>query len=326
MDRRAFLETLTVGLLATPLGAGAQPTTKIYRVGVVLQGGPYYLAVDGLRAGLKELGFEERKHYTLLIRDVKGDLGGVAEAARSLEKEKVDLIYAVGTSVVVAVQRATTTEVPIVFYGGRDPVDSGLVKSLANPRGRVTGVDSRANDLAPKRLEILKETIPRLRRVLTFYDPSNVVAQDAVAEARQAALRVRVEFVERSVHSVDDLRARVLALKSGEVDALFTMGDGMVISQAKFIAETAKARKLPTMFPERTAVVEGGLISYGPSFYAAGQLGARYVHRVLLGTSPAGLPVERLDRFELVLNARTAREIGLTIPPSLLARADQVIE
>jgi ABC-type uncharacterized transport system substrate-binding protein len=149
ITRRAFLGTLGGGILSRPLAAEAQPAAKVHRVGVVLEGGPYYAAIDGLRAGLKELGFEEGKQYLLHIRDVKGDLSAVSETAKSLEQEKVDLIYALATSVSMAAQRATTT-VPIVFYAGRDVVDAGLVKSLARPGGRLTGIQARTTDLTAK--------------------------------------------------------------------------------------------------------------------------------------------------------------------------------
>ena len=161
--RRAFLGTLAGGILAASRTAEAQPAGKVYRVGVVLQGGPYYAAVDGLRAGLKDLGFEEGKQYILHIRDVKSDLAAVGEMARNLEQEKVDLIYAVGTSVSLAVQRATTA-VPVVFFAGMDAADAGLVKSLAKPGGRLTGVQMRTSDVVAKRLEILKEMVPKDRK------------------------------------------------------------------------------------------------------------------------------------------------------------------
>jgi putative ABC transport system substrate-binding protein len=297
----------------------------VYRVGVVLEGGPYYVAIDGLRDGLKELGFEEGKQYILHIRDVKGDLAAVAETARNLEQEKVDLIYSVTSSVSIPVHRATKS-VPIVFYVGRDPVGIGLVKSLARPGGRLTGVHSRAQDLIPKRLELLKATAPKLRRVLSFYDPGNPGARDSATEARDAARQLGIELVERHVRSVDELREGLRRLKVGEADALFLVSDAMVSSQSQLIVDAAKTRKLPTMFVERTSVAAGGLASYGTSYHAVGRLAAKYVHRVLLGTNPADLPVERLDRYELVINLKTAKALGLTIPQSVLGRADEVIQ
>ena len=326
IDRRTFVRGLALGILAAaPRAVEAQPAAKVYRVGVVLQGGPVSAAIDGLRAGLKELGFEEGKQYLLLIRDLKRDVAAVAETAKNLEQEKVDLIFTLSTSVSIPAQRATTS-VPIVFYPGRDPVAAGLVKSLAKPGGRLTGVQMRTEDLVAKRLEILKEIVPKLRRVIGFYNPGDPGAREYARLARDAARRLRIEMVERHVRSVDELREGLRTLKAGEADALFYIGDGIVLSQAELVVETARTRKLPTMFTERTSVVAGGLAAYGTSYYAVGRLAAKHVHRVLLGTSPADLPVERVDRFELVINLKTAKALGLTIPPSVLGRADEVIQ
>jgi putative ABC transport system substrate-binding protein len=325
MDRRAFIASLAGGLLAAPLAAEGQQAAKVHRVGVVLEGGPYYAAVDGLRDGLKELGFDEGTHYNLHIRDVKGNLTAVGETAKNLvEREKVDLIYSVATGVSVAVQRATT-KVPIVFYAGVDPVAVGLVKSLARPGGRITGVHSRQVDLIGKRLGILKEIVPTLRRVVSFYNPDNPALRDSATMAREATRQLGIELVERHVRTVDELRAGLRGLKAGEVDAILVW-DAMVVSQSQFIVDTAKTKKLPAMFFDRTSVAGGGLASYGTSYYGVGRLAAKYVHRVLSGTSPADLPVEMSDRFELAINLKTAKALGLTIPPSLLQRADQVIE
>jgi putative ABC transport system substrate-binding protein len=323
--RRAFIRTLAGALLAAPLAARAQQAGKKYRVGIVLQGGPYYAMIDGLRDGLKELGFEEGRQYILHIRDVKGDPKALEEAARALERENVDLIWSLATSVTLAVKRATAS-VPIVFYAGTDPVVVRLVQSFAKPGGRLTGVQSQSTDTTAKRLEILKEMFPKLRRVVAFYDPGNMAARESAKLIREAARQLRIEVVERHVRSVEELRAGLQALKPGEVDALAHVSDAMLTSQTKLVVDTAKAKKLPTVSFERSFVSEGGLASYGVNFHAVGRQSAKYVHRVLSGTSPAELPVERVDRFELVFNLKTAKALGLTIPQSLLGRADQVIE
>ena len=325
MDRRAFIVSIAGGLLSTPLAA-MQRAETVYRVGVVLPGGPYYAAIDGLRDGLKDMGFEEGTQYILHIRDMKGSPDAIAGVARDLEREKVNLIYAISTTVTRAVQKATTS-VPIVFYAGSDPVDYGLVNSFARPGGRLTGVHSLNTVLTAKRLEILKEIVARDSfRALMFYDATNPVPRGYAREAREAARQLRIELLERYVRSVDELRDGLRRLKPGEVDALFISLDAMVTSQTALIVDTAKSKKLPTIFYERASVAAGGLASYGTSYYAAGRLAAKYVRQVLLGTSPANLPVERSERFELVINLKTAKELGLTIPPSLLQRADQVIE
>lgn len=324
MDRRAFLGTLAGGFLASPLAAGAQQA-RVYRVGVVIQGGPYLGAVDGLRKGLAELGLEEGKQLILHVRDGKGDLKAVEQAARDLEREKVDLIYAVTTSAALAVKRVTKT-VPIVFYAGTDPVALGLVESFRKPGGRLTGIYGRIADLTAKRLELLKEMVPRLRRVVIFYDPDRPAAERRMEAGREAARRLKVDLLERRVSSVEDLRAGLGALRAGEADALLSAGDSMVVSQTALVNDVARAKKLPTMFTELDSVAKGALASYGVSYAAMGQLSAKYVQRVLLGANPGELPVEQVDRLYFVINLKTARAIGLTIPQSVVQRADEVIQ
>lgn len=316
-------------LFLVALGAGAvvaeAQQAKVYRVGVILQGGPYYAAIDGLRDGLRELGSEEGKAFILDIRDAKGDLRAVEEAARGLVQEKADLIYALAGSVANAAKRATV-DIPIVFSVGSDPVTLGLVESFPKPGGRFTGVHFLLTDLTAKRLEILKELLPMASRVVTFYDPGNRGAKEAARLGREAARQLGIQFVERHVASVNELRRALQALKAGEVDAYFFTSDAMVASQAELIIDTAKAKKLPTMFHEQSLVERGGLASYGLSFREIGRMSARYVHRILSGTPPRNLPVETVHRLELAINLRTARELGLAVPREMLMRADKVIQ
>jgi putative ABC transport system substrate-binding protein len=319
---RLFL--LLVPLGATALIADAQEA-KVHRVGVILPGGPYYAAIDGLREGLKALGLEEGKQYVLEVRDVKGDRKVVGEAAREFEQGKVPLVYAFPTSVVTAAKRATT-QIPIVFLVGSDPVAAGLVESFPKPGGRFTGVHYWATDLTAKRLEVLKDILPKLRRVVTFYDKNNPNTQPAAKLAREAGRRLRVQVVERHVASVEELQSGVRALRAGEADAFFLVPDAMVNSQAQFIIDTAKAKKLPTMFYDQVLVAQGALASYGVNYREIGRMAAKYVQRILAGTSPKDLPVEHADRVSLAINLRTAKALGLRIPSAILDRADQVIQ
>jgi putative ABC transport system substrate-binding protein len=273
--RSTLTGILILALFALPHAVEAQQP-RVYRVGVILQGGIYSQAVDGLRDGLKELGLEEGKQFVLDVRDTKSDLKSVEVAARSLEGEKVDLIVAITTSVTLAAKRATKS-VPIVFYGGTDPVSVGLVESFRKPGGRLTGIHRQTTLLTAKRLELLKEMIPRLRRVVTFYNPDNPAAQQAVKIARDAARQLKVELVERPVASVEELRAGLRALRPGEADAFFYVSDGMVTSQAELIIDTARAKRLPTMFQDKESVAKGALASYGESFYMIGRLSAKLV-------------------------------------------------
>ena len=297
---------------------------KIYRIGVLVPGGPLYRAIDGLREGLKEMGLEEGKQFTLAIRDTQGDVKTAGEAARNFEREKVNLIYALATPVITAA-KAATTNTPIVFCIGSDPVTGGLVDSFARPGGRLTGVHFLVRDLTAKRLEILKEILPKLSRVVIFYDPGSRVAAEAATLAREEAKRLGLKFIERHVASVEELRRGLQALKAGEVDAFFFSPDTRVAGQAQLIIDIAKAKKLPTMFKEQSLVAKGGLASYGQDYYEIGRLSAKYVQRVLTGTHPKDLKIETVDQVELAINLQTAKQLGVTIPPQVLARAAKVI-
>src|SRR5262245_49528762 len=288
------------------------------RIGVLLQGGTWHEAIDGLRQGLRELGYEEGKQFALDIRDSKGDLKAAEEAARNLEREKVRLIYA-GASSVVTVAKKATMEVPIVFTVGSDPVAGGLVESFVKPGGRLTGIHFLVKDLTGKRLEILKEILPKLRSVLTIYNPANQVSKESAQLARVEAKRLGLKLLERHVSSVEELRSTLKGLRGGEADAFFYTPDAMVGSQVQLIIDTANAKKLATMFQERGLVIKGALASYGQSYYDLGRLSAKYVQKVFSGTHPRDLRIETVEDVELAINLRTAKQLGLRIPPEMLA-------
>jgi putative tryptophan/tyrosine transport system substrate-binding protein len=321
-------KTIVVLLLSLTLGsvrfAEAQQS-KVYRVGVVTAGGAWHEVIDGFRIGLRQLGLEEGKQFTLAIRDTKGDTKAEEEAARNLEQEKANLIYTTQTSATIAARRATT-DIAIVFCAGADPVDLGLVESFAKPGGRLTGVFYRLTDLTAKRLEILKEIVPKLRRVVTFYDPRNPGAINSSKFAREAARLQGVGLIERHVASIEELQAGLRALRAGEVDAFFEVSDAMVVNQAQLIIDTARVKRLPTMFQIQSSAIKGGLASYSVSFHEMGRLSAKYVQRILTGVKPKDMPVEGVDKIELVINLKAAKQIGLTIPQSVLYRADKVIK
>jgi putative ABC transport system substrate-binding protein len=322
--RTTIIHLLLGAMLLVSFPAEAQQS-KVYRVGVIFPGGAWYETIDGLRGGLRELGLEEGKQFVLEIRDTKGDLKAAEEGARNLEQEKVNLIYAPATTVTIAARRATT-DIPIVFCVGADPVALGLVDSFAKPGGRLTGVHYLVTDLTAKRLQILKEIVPKLRRVVTFYDPRNPVANESAKSARGEATRLLgIEFIERHVASVEELQAAVRALRVGEVDAFFAVSDAMVNSHAQLIIDTARAKRFPTMFDFQSSVIKGGLASYSVSFHEMGRLSAKYVQRILAGLNPKDLPVQGLDKIELFINLKTAKQINVAIPPNVLARADKVI-
>ena len=324
MKKEIFGMALGVILFALGVSAAEAQQPKVYRVGVLLPGEAWYEIIDGLRVGLRQLGLEEGKQFILAIRDWKGDVKAAEEAARNLEQEKVNLIYTASTNSTIAAKRVTA-DIPIVFCAGTDPVVVGLVESFAKPGGRLTGVYNPTTDLTAKRLELLKEIVPKLRRVVTFYDPRNPPAIESSKSAREAARVLGVELVERHVTSVEELRAGVRALRAGEVDAYFTVSDPMANNQAQLIIDTARVKKLPTMFDVTSHVIKGGLASYNVSFHEMGRVSAKYVQRILAGVKPKDLPVEGIDKIALVINLKTAKQIGLIVPPNVLVRADRVM-
>ena len=325
MDRRAFIIVVGGSMLVGPLVAEAQLPGTVPRVGVIHHGGDWQLWAEGLQQGLRELGLGEDRHLVLETRETRGDLKAVEVAARDLERGKVTLICTAATSVTLAAKRATT-QTPIVFFAGSDPVTAGLVEGFAKSGGRLTGVYNRLLDLTGKRLEILKEMIPKLARVVTFYDPGNTVAQEGARLGRQAAQQLRVQLIERRVSSIEELRVSLQELKPREVDAYFYTPDAMVGSQSQLVIDAAKAKRWPTMFHEVGRVAKGALASYGYNYREAGRMSAKHVQRILAGAQPKDLPVEGYDKIEFALNRRTAREIGFMIAPLLLLRADQVVE
>ena len=317
--------SILIGIPLVLLGSTAhaqQPT--VYRVGVLLPGDTWYEIIDGLRIGLKQLGLEDGKQLKLEIHDWTGDAKTAEKAAKTFEQEKVDLVYTTSTNSALAAKRATTN-LPIVFCAGTDPVVVGLVDSFAKPGGRLTGVYNPVTDLTAKRLEILKEMIPTLRRVVTFYDPHRTTAIESSKLAREAARQMGIKLFERHVTSPDELQAAMRALKAREVDAYLAVSDSVASNQSQFIVDTARVKKLPTMFDFQSHVLKGGLASYTVSLREVGRLSAKYVQRVLAGVKPQDLPVEGVDKIELVINLKTAKQIGLAVPPNVLARADKVI-
>ena len=324
MRRARFVFGVAVWLSALLAPGLADAQARVHPIGVVYLGGPYAQAIDGLREGLRELGFQEGKQYALVVRDAKGDLKTAGSAAQVLESEKVDLVVALGSSVAVITKKATQS-VPIVFHAGADPVATGLVESYRKPGGRLTGVSSQSRDLAPKRLELLKAIVPTVRRIVTFHNRNNPTRFDLTA-LRETARGLKIQVIEREVGSVEELHAALRALRPGEVDAILYVGDAMVSSQAPFIIETGLAKRLPTMLQEESSVAMGALASYGVSFRTIGHLAAKHVHRILLGATPGDLPVERFDRLHLAINLKTAKAIGVTVPQAVLSRADEVIQ
>ena len=328
MERRVFLGALTGGLLAAPLAALAQQAPKVWRIGYLgLNSQPdVQFLLNALRLGLRERGLIEERDIIIEYRFAQGKVDRLVELAVELVQARVDVIVTSTDTLGVAVKQVTST-IPIVMVAAGDPVASGLAASLARPGGNVTGLSISAPDLAGKRLQLLRDAVPRLSRVaILWYGDSPAKARE-VEETKAAAQSLRM-----GVHSLPlrgsepPLSNAFAAMRSNRVQAAFILGDAYTYRYREEMAARAVADRLPTMWEIKIFLDKGGLMSYGPDLVDNYRRAATHVERILKGVKPGDLPVEQPTTFELVINLKTAKALGLTIPPSLLARADQVIE
>lgn len=321
--RRRLIGSMGLVLVAPALVRAQH--SGVARIGAVVHSSAYMPIIEGLQAGLKELGLVAGKDFILDVVNAQADLNAAADAARRFEREQVRMIYSTPTSVSLRVKDATST-VPVFFCVGTDPVAVGLVDNFAKPAGRLTGLHFLTTDLTAKRLELLKQLMPKVRHVVTFYNPDNPSAREALRLARAAGSKLKVQLVERPARTPSEVRAAVAALKHGEADALFMVSDALVTSQAQVLIDKANRLRMPTMMQVQTLVERGALVSYGVDYHKIGRDSAKNVQRMLGGARPADLPVEAVSKVALVLNRRTASEIGVVIPPAMLVRFDRVIE
>jgi putative ABC transport system substrate-binding protein len=328
VHRRAFLNTLAGGLLAAPLAAEGQQATKIPRVGVFVPGSPSGDQFQQLRQaffeGLRDLGWIEGQRVVTEMRWGEGRLAEFPRIASELVALPVDVIVAWGPQVTLAAQQATTT-VPIVMAVVHEPVAFGFVKSLARPGGNITGLSFQDSELGTKRLELVKEFVPRMRRVALLWDPvggGETGVRATEASAQKLGLATQVLEVRRPA---DFGPAFASARKQG-AHAVIQLASPFLATHRARLIELAAAQRLPMTCETKLFAAEGCLMSYGPDFTEMSRRAAGYVDKILKGAKPADLPVEQPTKFELIINLKTAKTLGLTIPPSLLRRADEVIE
>ena len=325
MRRREFIGLLS-GVAAWPLAARAQQPARLPTIGFLGGGAPTSQRtwVEAFVRRLRELGWTEGRTISIEYRWAEGRSDTLAEIAAEFVRLNVDLIYAVGTEAALAAKQATSV-VPIVFPVTGDPIGTGLVASLVRPGGNVTGLSNLAVDLAAKRLEILREVFPRLNRLAIMANPVYSAGVLELSEIQAAARTLSIDIVPLEFRRAEDIAPVFDALK-GRAEALYVIGDPLANSQRMRINTFALAARLPTMYVQREYVEAGGLMSYGPNYPDLNRRAADYVDKILRGTKPADLPVEQPTKFDLVINLITARALGLTVPPTLLARADEVIE
>ena len=330
MDRRGFLGFLGIlGLLGVPTAIEAQPAGRGPRIGYVAPNlTPQAHLREAFLQGPHELGYVEGRNLVMEYRDAEGRFERYPALAADLVALKVDVIVASGTLAALAVKRATKS-IPIVFPTVGDAVADGLVTTLARPGGNVTGLSNRTPELVGKCLELLQQAFPRVSRVAILWQPGAFAERTGTevrsrAEVAGRALGMRLRFVE--TRGPEDFDKAFSNIGREHADALIVMSTAMFNTERRRLVDLAAKIRLPVVYGARESVDVGGLMSYGPNLADSFRRAAVYVDKILKGTKPGDLPVEQPTKFELVINLKTAKALGLTIPPSLLQRADQVIE
>lgn len=325
MRRRFLVAIVALSFLSAPVPADAQRSGKVPRIG-------YLTPItqpsreEVFRDGLRQLGYEDGPSIAIEYRSAEGRFERLPALAAELAGLEVEVIVAVVTQAALAAKTATRT-IPIVMVGVADPVGTGLVASLAQPGGNVTGTSSVAADVVGKQLELLHQVLPKMSRIAALWNPANrVFQQRQLAEASAAATKLRIQLQLVEARTPEDLDRAFAGLARPRPDALLVLGDPLFTAHAARIAGLAIGQRLPTVGATREYAEGGGLLAYGPDYPEAWRRATAYVDRILKGARPGELPVEQSTKFDLVINARTARTLGITIPPSVVARADHVIQ
>jgi putative ABC transport system substrate-binding protein len=321
---RQILWLLTVILFASIHLAEAQQPEKIPRIGILFIGSRNQPHLTAFKQGLREHGYTEGKDIVLEYRYAEGRYDRLPELASDLARMKVDVIVTTSSISARAARKATNT-IPIVMTTG-NPVEQGLAASLAKPGGNVTGLTVMLAELSGKRVEILKETFPKMRRVAVLWAPSQSEAVWGFKETQEAVQAFSLKLQSVQIQRAEDMEKVFAETTKARPNALIVILSPFVTLHSKRIVEPALKHNLPGMYPTRQFAEEGGLIAYGPLIADLYRRAATYVDKILKGAKPADLPVEQPTKFELVINLKTAKQIGLTIPPNLLARADKVIK
>ena len=326
MRRRQFISLLGGTTIAWPLAARAQQAGKLPTIGFLGSTTPLAMSqwVAAFVRRLRDLGWTEGRTVAIEYRWAEGSSLRAAEIAAEFVRLKVDVIVTYSTSPVLAAKQ-TTSVIPIVFAAANDPVGANLVASLARPGGNVTGLSVQQADVAGKKLELLREVVPGLRHLAIMANTGNPGVMLEMGEAQEAARTLGLEAITAEIRRAEDIAPGFDALK-GRAEALYVCTDPLVVTNRARIHTLAMGARLPTIYNSREYVEAGGLMSYGPNFSDQWRRTAEIVDKILRGATPADLPVEQPTKFDLVINLTTAKALGLEVPPTLLARADEVIE
>jgi putative tryptophan/tyrosine transport system substrate-binding protein len=326
MRRREFMTLLGGSVAAWPLAARAQQPTQLARIGFLRAAAPNEKEFNAFRDGLSALGYVERRNIVIEQRYASGAYDRVLELAADLVRLNMDVIVVDGSAAAKPAQ-AVTADIPIVFTLAVDPIAEGLVASMARPGANLTGLTlSVGYELAGKRVELLKDIKPDLARLAVLKNPAHPSTTLYLSEAQKAAKVLGLEATSFDTRSSGDLPAAFVAMAEWHADGLITLPDGMLYSQRERVVALARINRLAGVYPETGFVEAGGLVSYGPSLPDLFRRAASYVGKILQGAKPADMPVEQPTKFELVVNLKTARSLGLTISRDFLLRADEVIE
>jgi putative tryptophan/tyrosine transport system substrate-binding protein len=328
IGRREFISLLGGVIAMWPALAHGQQSRKPWRIGIPGDIAPSAATTRRLAAfrdGLMELGYAEGGNIVIDYRYASGSRDALIALCKDMIEQGADVIVASATNSALAAQ-VTTKTVPIVMRAAADPVAVGLVVSLARPGGNITGVTSLAADLSAKRLGVLNELLPQLQRVAVLWEPNSAAGHDSIRETEVAARALRIDIEGFGVNRADDLAGVFQSISTGRFDALDVLAGPIVTGNRGRILAFCSQARMPGLYQERPFVEAGGLLSYGPNFERLFHRMAYYVDRIIKGAKPADLPVERPTKFELFINLKTARALGLEIPPTLLALADEVIE
>ena len=325
MKNIGWLVIITATLMGFSISAQAQQPTKLRRIGLLIPGAPPPPASPTpFDKGLSKLGYVEGQNIAIERRYANGQMNRLPELAADLARLPVDVILAGSFPAALAAKEATTT-IPIVVFGAGDPVATGLVASFARPGGNITGVSAQETELSGKRLELLKEVFPNLARSAVLWNGADLGMTLKFREVERAAQALRVAVQASAVREPKDFANAFLEMMRTRPDALFVITDPLVTSNRKQLFEFANKNRLPVMYENSSYVDDGGLMAYGPILSETLERALHHVGKILKGAKPGELPIEQPTRFELVINLKTATQIGLTIPPNVLARADRVI-
>ena len=315
---------LALGILVAPPAVVAQPTGKVARVGVLSSGSESRFLAP-FREGMRALDYIEGRNYVIVVRGAEGAYDRLPRLVAELIELNVDVIVTAGVPAALAAQRATTT-IPIVAASVGDPVGIGLVSNLARPGGHITALSHYAADLSAKQVDVFKQAIPTLSRIGVLYNSTNPLHPGYWQETQAATQALGMMLVRLDVRDTNELVHAFDAVRVERADGLLVLSDGFFSVQSAQIAHLATANRLPMMAQYREFVEAGGLLAYGPNLPEISKRAATYVDKILQGTKAGDLPVEQPMKFELVINLKTAKELGLTIPPTLLFQADEVIK